>query len=122
MAVGPIKLVAVLLFTALLSVQCVASCGTMGVTTGAASHSDDSLPPCHRHHNSPPQQTTAPCCHNSMLSGTDQARLELGSISIAVVPPIAILNPQATVAANVSQLRAAPPPDLTLLPFAVLRI
>src|SRR5215472_852879 len=110
MATYPFKLAAVLLLAILLSVQCIASCGTAGVSPSA-----NNLPPCHRNHQSPVQQTQAPCCHESVLTTPDQPWLEHSAIFIAVVPASTIPLIQTSVSEHLAPSLASPPdPDLSL--------
>jgi len=117
MATYAFRLLVVLLLAILLSVQCIASCGTAGVSPSA-----NNLPPCHRNHQGPVQQTQPPCCHESVLTATDQPWLEHPVISIAVVPVSAIPLIQTNVNEHLAPSPLASPPDPDLSRSAVLRV
>ena len=108
---------AVLLFSALLSFQCVASCGTIA----PPSRSEENLPPCHQHLPNPVHESAPPCCHDSILAGTDQQRVELAGISVPPVAAITLLDREVDIAAFPT-FDAPSTPEVALPPLAVLRI
>ena len=75
---APLKTLTILLFAALLGAQCVGSCGT------PISIADRNLPPCHRHQPSPVQLTSHLCCHDAILTATDQPAVDT---AVPVVVP-----------------------------------
>src|SRR2546421_4729982 len=112
MIAGLFRVAAVCQFAALLSVQCIASCGP----GQPVSHTDDNLPPCHRHQQSPVQQNTAPCCHDSMVIGSDQVRVDLTWFPISALPAVSMASFNHIAEAAISTSKAASPPDL--VPFS----
>jgi hypothetical protein len=116
------KFAAVLLFAALLSVQCVASCRSIDQKTSAESGAGgESLPPCHQHHNVPDPETSTPCCNESMLSGTDERTVDLGYVFTTSMASVVITGPQTPIIEIHPQF-PAPSPHRDLSPSGVLRI